>query len=56
MLDISGQLCTKMFMIIADLVIHVKKKKTSNSKSCKVGCKSSRGTIYEMGTWFCGAN
>jgi hypothetical protein len=33
-----------------------KNMRISNSKSCKVGHKFSRGTIYEMGTWFCGAN
>jgi hypothetical protein len=49
MLDIGGQLCTKMFMIIANLVMHVQKIYIGNSKSCKVGHKSSRGTIYEMG-------
>ncbi len=33
-----------------------KNKRNGNSKSCKVGHKSFRGTIYEMGIWFCGAN
>jgi hypothetical protein len=43
-------------MIIADLMMHVKKKRIRNLNSCKVGHKSSRGTIYEMETLFCGAN
>jgi hypothetical protein len=32
------------------------RKKIGNLKSCKTNHKSSKGTIYEMGTWFCGAN
>jgi hypothetical protein len=50
MLDIGGQLCIEMCMIIANLVMHVKKRRIGNSKSCKVDDKSSKGTIYEMGT------
>jgi hypothetical protein len=33
------------------LVMNVKEQ-----EDCKAGYKSSRGTIYEMGTSFCGAN
>ncbi len=33
-----------------------KNKRIGDSKSYKVGHKSSKRTIYEMGTWFCGAN
>jgi hypothetical protein len=50
MLDIGGQLCTWTYMIIIDLVMHVKKRKIGNSKFYKIGQKFSRGTIYEMGT------
>jgi uncharacterized protein (DUF885 family) len=50
MLDIGGQLCTRTCIIIADLAMHVKKWRISNSRSCKVGHKSSKRTIYEMGT------
>jgi hypothetical protein len=33
-----------------------KNMRIGNSKSCKDDHKSFKGTIYEMGTWFCGAN
>jgi hypothetical protein len=33
-----------------------KNKRIGNSKFCKTSHKSLRGTIYEMGTWFCEAN
>jgi hypothetical protein len=33
-------------MIIIDLVMQVKDKRIGNSKSCKVGHKSSRGAIH----------
>jgi hypothetical protein len=33
-----------------DLVMHAKKKRIGDSKSCKASHKSSKGTIYEMGT------
>jgi len=36
-------------MITIDLVMHAKKKKIGDSKSYKVGHKSPRKTIYEMG-------
>jgi len=50
MLDINGQLCTKMCMIIITyLVMYVKKIRIGNSKSYKIGYKFCRGTIYEMG-------
>jgi len=56
MLDIGGQLCIEMCMITTDLVMHVKKQMINKSKSCKIGQKFSKRTIYKMGTWFCGAN
>jgi hypothetical protein len=34
----------------------LKNKRIGNSKSYKTSYKFSKGTIYEMGTWFCGAN
>ncbi len=49
MLDISGQLYTKMFMTTRNLVIMSNNKKIGNSKSYKAGYKSSKKTIYEMG-------
>ncbi len=54
MLDIGDQLCTGTCMIIVNLVMHVKKRRIGNSKSCKAGHKSSKGTIYEMGLHFVG--
>ncbi len=45
MLDIGGQLCTGTCMIPTDLAMHVQKRRISNSKSCKAGHKSLRGTM-----------
>jgi hypothetical protein len=33
-----------------------KNRRIGDSKFCKAGHKSSKRNIYEMGTWFCGAN
>jgi hypothetical protein len=37
-------------MITIDLVMHAKKRRISDLKSCKAGHESSRGTIYELET------
>jgi hypothetical protein len=52
MQDIGGQLCIEMWMIILHMLWCMSKnRKIDDSKFCKVGHKSSKGTIYEMGTW-----
>jgi hypothetical protein len=49
MWDVGGQLCIKMCMIIANLMMHAKEHVDWQFKVLQVSPKSLEGTIYEMG-------